>query len=221
MRRKSRKRLKLILIFMIACIFTGFLITHKFNNPSKEASTPWIVQDASNPSKRFITHDTIVNELQNKQELIPLELDLTEKVTISDNWGSADVFKKFQNVYLVAKGIYTIDLMQITSENVHINDNKKSLTINAPKPQVKAITIDEQKTLYETTQNGLFRFGDIKITAAEHQSILAKAKEKMDEKMCSSILYEEALKSSELSIKNFVIAVLGRESNYNITVEFN
>lgn len=221
MRNKSRIRLKMILILMIACILTGFIAAYKFNNPLKEAYNPWIVQDASDSSKRFITHDAIVNELQNKQELIPLELNLTEKITISDNWGTAELFKKLQNIHLVAKGIYSLDLMKITTENVLVNDSKKTIAITAPKPEIKTIAIDEQKTVYETTQNGLLRFGEIKVTPAEYQTILTKAKEKMNEKMNSSVLYEEALKSSELALINIMTSILGQYSNYSVTIKFN
>ena len=221
MRNKSKIRFKLILILMVACILTGFITAYKFKAPSKEAYVPWSIEDASTTNKRFITHDAIVNELKNKQELIPLELNLTEKITISDNWGNTEVFKKLQNVHLVAKGIYSIDLTKISAEKVVVNNNKKAITITAPKPEVKAIAIDEQKSVYETTQNGLLRFGEIKVTHSEHQSILAKAKDKMSEKMNSSVLYDEAVSASELALINLLKSLLGQDDNYSITINFN
>lgn len=220
MRAKSRIRFKLILLLMIACISMGFIAAYKTNHPTTETSIPWIVPNASNSSTRFITHDTILNELQNKQELIPLELDLTEKVTINDSWGNVDVFKKLQNVYLVAKGIYTLDLSQISSESIHLSDNKKSISIKAPRPLVKVITIDEQKTIYETTQNGILRFGEIKLTPTEYQTLLSRAKTIMNEKMSSSELYDQAIKSSEWALKSFIKSILGEETNYTVIVEF-
>jgi hypothetical protein len=220
MRVISRIRLKLILILMIACTALGFIAAFKIANPSEETSAQWISPDTSNSSIRFITHDTILNELQNKQELIPLELDLTEKVTINDSWGEIEFFKKLQNVYLVAKGIYSLDLSQISSDNISLSSAKKSIIINAPKPTVKVITIDEQKTIYETTQNGILRFGEIKLTPSEYQRLLYKAKSIMNEKMYSSDLYEQAINSSEWALKNLIQALLGKDNNYSITVRF-
>lgn len=220
MRRKLKFRALLVLI--LTCLAAGFYIAYRvFERPTKAADT-WMVPDAANPSKKFITKDTLINQIQQKQELIPLEVELSEKITIDDTWGNVEVFKKLQNIYFVGKGIYTVDLALMKAEKAELDSTRKTVELTLPKPCVKAITIDEQKTVYETPQRGALRFGDIRMTPAEYQLLVNRAKSRMSEKMLSSELYGQAMQNAEMAVIRLINSVIDEElrETYSITIKF-
>lgn len=217
-------KIKALFMLILICIFTtvGFLIAYRILNiPSKAAET-WIVPDVSTPSKKFVTKETLVNQIQQKQELIPLEIELTEKVTIDYSWGNMDAFKMFQSIYFSGKGIYAIDLSKLYVQNILVDNDKNIISLILPRPYVKAVSIDEQKTIYETPQKGTLRFGEIKMTPAEFQIMMSTAKSKMIDRLNSSDLLGQALDSSEVSVTKLIRNIITNEvdDNYNIIVQF-
>jgi hypothetical protein len=222
MRFRSKFRFRFILFFSILFIAIGFFIAYKIYNPSKVAFEPWVVPNINTPSKKFITKETIVNQFKEKEELIPLEVDLSETLTLNDSWGDLAFFKKVQNVQFSANGIYSIDLSKLTEDKITIDNKKKVINIISPNPAIKTISIDEQKTVYETPQNGALRFGEIKLTTAEYDSMLNVAKSKMSEKMLSSDLFDKALNSTQVALTNFIQSFIKAKNseNYDIKIEF-
>jgi hypothetical protein len=215
---------KALFMLILICIFTtvGFLTAYRiFNIPSKAAET-WIVPNVSTPAKKFVTKETLVNQIQQKQELIPLEIELTEKVTIDYSWGDMDAFKMFQSIYFSGKGIYAIDLSKLYVQNILVDNDKNTISLILPKPFVKTVSIDEQKTIYETPQKGILRFGEIKMTPAEFQIMMSTAKAKMMDKLNSSDIFRQAVDSAEVSVTKLVRNIITNEvdDNYNIIVQF-
>lgn len=215
---KFKSLFLLMIISLAAGLYTGYRI---FKIPSK-AAEPWVVPDSSNPNKKFISKETLINEIQQKQELIPLEVELTEKVTVDDSWGDLEVFKKFQNIYFTGKGIYSVNLDMLYEENLEVDNANKTITMNLPKPEIKTISIDEQKTIYETTQKGALRFGEVKLTPAEYQILFGHAKMNMTEKMSSSDLYEQATKGTESTLSKLISSIISTQTGeiYSIIVKF-
>lgn len=217
-------RTKALFILILICVFTtvGFLTAYRiFKIPSK-ATEPWIVPNINTPSKKFVTKETLVNQIQQKQELIPLEIELTEKVTIDYSWGTMDAFKMIQNIYFTGKGIYAIDLSKLYIQNILIDNDKNTISLILPKPFVKAVSIDEQKTVYETPQKGIFRFGEIKMSPAEYQMMMSTAKTKMTDRLNSPDLFGQALDNAEVSVTKLVKNIISGkiDDNYNIVVQF-
>jgi hypothetical protein len=217
-------RTKALFILILICSFTtvGFLTAYRvFKIPSK-AAEQWVVPNVNTPSRKFVAKETLVSQIQQKQELIPLEIELTEKVTIDFSWGNTGAFKMLQSIYFTGKGIYAIDLSKLYVQNIVIDNAKNTISLILPKPFVKIVSIDEQKTIYETPQKGLLRFGEIKMTPAEFQIMMSTAKIKMTEKLNSQELFGQALDNAEVSVTKLVKSIITNEidDNYNITVQF-
>lgn len=217
-------RTKALFVLILICTFTmvGFFIAYHISKASNKAAEPWIVPNVNVPSKKFIAKEILINQIQQKQELIPLEIELTEKVTIDFSWGNMDVFKMFQSIYFTGTGIYVIDLSKLYVQNISVDDDKNTISLILPRPFVKIISIDEQKTIYETPQKGLLRFGEIKMTPAEFQIMMSTAKTKMTEKLNSSELFGQAIENGEASVAKLVKNILTDETNddYDIIVQF-
>jgi hypothetical protein len=215
---------KILFVLILICTFTtvGFFAAYRIFKAPKQAAGTWIVPNVNTPSRKFINRETLVNQIQQKQELIPLEVELTAKVTIDNSWGNLEPFKKLQNVYFVAKAWYSIDMSKMHLQNITVDNEKSTIKLIIPKPLIKTISIDEKKTVYETPQNGFLRFGDIKLSAAEYQIMIDVAKNRMTEKLNSSEFYDQALQSTEAAVANLVKTILSDETNedYNIVILF-
>jgi hypothetical protein len=208
---------------MVLCGILGFYAAYYIFVQPKGGKSPWIVPNIKDTSTKFITKDALVSEIREKQDLITMEVDMIEKVVIDNSWGDLSIFKKVQSVNYFGKGLFTVDLSQIKSENLVVQEDEKRLTIKIPEPIIKAITIDEKKTTYENPENGVFRFGEIKLTTAENQTMVKSVKEKMAKKMLEFELYERASKTTEAIVKGLIEAITEGKTKfkYEITIEYD
>lgn len=212
-----RKRTILITILSIALLsFFSYKIIKVFKGDSK----PWIVADANDTSKKFITKDTVIKKIQQKQKLITTEVEINEKITIDNSWGDISVFKKLQNISFTGKGVYVVDLSSLKSTNISIDSNNNILAVKIPKPKVELVTIDESKTVYETPEKGLLRFGDIKLTPQDHEIMVGNVKKTMTQKMNEAEYSDKALTNSKRSMETLIKSILNNDSKYTVKVEF-
>jgi hypothetical protein len=213
---------KRTIILMILFSVLGFYAAYHIFSPAKGDKSPWTLPNVTNTGKKFITKDTLVSEIREKQDLITMEVDMAEQVVIDNSFGNLSIFKKVQSVNFFGKGLYTVDLSVLKSENLVIADNEKSITVKIPQPVIKTISLDEEKTTYKNPENGLFRFGEIKLTSSENQIMSQLVKEKMSKKMMEPALYDNASKTTELIIKGLIETITkGKtKTKYEITIEY-
>lgn len=218
MKKYTKSKTHIYITLLCAC-FGFFLAYHFFIAPMNSINEKQALK-YGNMSKKLISTAVLINKIKQKQELITLQVEMAEKMTIDDSWGSLVVFKKLSVINFVGQGIYSIDLSSLTSANITIN--KTEININLPSLTPQSVNIDENETTFEPTQNGLFRFGDIKVTPIENQLLIKKVKEKMLAKMKDNDLYEKAIESSTTAVKQFINLILqdNYDSNYNIKVTF-
>lgn len=201
---------------MILCLIIGFTVAYKIYVTPKADSSSWTITKTTDGSKKFISKETLITQIKQKQKLITTEVNLNEKMTIDNSWGNLSIFKKIQNINFVGSGVYVVDLYSINSNNIIINKNSISITL--PKPSVEMITLNEEKTIYETSENGLLRFGDIKLSTEEHQQLMSTVKDKMKNKMMEDEYYNKAINNSEKSMKNLINSM--SNTNYSINIKF-
>lgn len=204
------------LLFIVLLSF----FSYKLSGFLKGNSKPWIVVDANDASKKFITKDTVIKKIQQKQKLITTEVEISEKTTIDNSWGNLGIFKKMQNISFTGKGVYVVDLSLLKSSNISIDSSNNLIVVKIPKPKVELVTIDESKTVYETPEKGLLRFGDIKLTAQEHEAIIENVKKAMIEKMNETDYSNKAIENSRKSMETIIKSILNNNSKYTIKIEF-
>ena len=76
------------------------------------------------------------------------------------DWG---VFNKEQALTIHGMGQYTIDLTQITSKDIQLNEKTYELTIQIPHAVLHNTNFDPEKTEISDTKKGWLAFGDIKL----------------------------------------------------------
>lgn len=214
---------KRTIFLMIFCISFGFFLSFRTFVLPQKSKEVWIVPDVQEISKKFMTEETLVNEIQRKQELITLEVQMTEKVILSDSWGSLDIFKKLQSINYSGTGTYTVDLSSLKAENITIDDKLKKVTVKVAPPTIKGVSINEEKTEYQTPENGLLRFGEIRLTPEENQMLLQNIKEKMLGKMSEQDFTSEANASTEKTICDLIQSIVLSKTTeaYSIEILFN
>ena len=116
--------------------------------------------------------EIIAEGLQQEAQLIICSNKMTIPMSFEQNhwYGSAK-----KDIEFSAIGKWTIDFSKITSDNIVMNENSKSITFFLSKP-IKDVTLLEEETKFEKTENNWFCFGDIKYTAEEYETIKYNAK---------------------------------------------
>ncbi|WP_138206450.1 DUF4230 domain-containing protein [Haloimpatiens lingqiaonensis] len=221
MRKKSRFKTRLVILAILLSTILGIYLGYRiFKKPSKENKT-WILPKI-NSSKKILTEEAIIKSMRDKSELITLETSLQQKIVIDDSWGNFSLFKKVQNINFFGDGVYCVDLSKIADDDIKVDNKKKEITINSPKPYVKNVTIDEAKTEYQTVEKGILRFGEIKLDPSEYGVMMNEAKLKMVNEMKKTETYNRAEENSKNAIINFLQGILKKQSfeSYKINVHF-
>ena len=154
--------------------------------------------------------EIIAEGLQQESQLIICSNKMTIPMSFEQShwYGSAK-----KDIEFSAIGKWTIDFSKITSDNIVINENSKSITIFLSRP-IKDVTLLEEETKFEKTENNWFCFGDIKYTAEEYEGIKYNAK---CEALSKMIDYDEQAKDCARESIHKMVTTITR-TNYNIKV---
>lgn len=209
---KLIKSITVLLILILVITFGYFKIF-------KKSSKTYIVPNAANSNLKIASEETIINKIHEVNKLIPLQLDLKENMIIDNSWGEFDLFKKIQRIHYFGVGSYSIDLSNLSKDDVSVNKVTGTVTITIPKPEVDSISIDRDKTTYETTDNGLLRFGDIKLKADEYNFIEKEVMVKMKDKLKEEDVFNQAVDNAKNNLKNLLQSVSSDPSKIAVKIE--
>lgn len=191
-------------------LFTGY----KLFSPKK-----YNLSDAtpSNNSVKFISEESLVNEIKKSNKIIPLEAQISESVIIDESFGNLDIFKKYKKIIFVANCSYSVDLSNLESSNLQINTTNNIIYLTLPKPTIYSIDIDEDKTVYEEPTLGLLRFGDIKLSSEEYGVIQKQLTETYTKRLQEAELYSKAEVNSKEALTTLVKNLTNNSTKVEIT----
>ena len=154
--------------------------------------------------------DIILEELHAEAQLIICSNKMIIPMTFEENhwYGSAK-----KDIEFSAIGKWIIDFSKITSDNIVMDENSKSITIYISRP-IKSVELLENETKFSDTENKWFCFGDIEYTAEEYESIKYNIKCEALTKMMD--IDEQAKDCARESIHKMVTTIT--RTNYNIKV---
>ncbi|GAA0731200.1 DUF4230 domain-containing protein [Clostridium malenominatum] len=214
--KKILKNRTFIIIILSICL--GFYMSY-YLFVKKNSSLPGMTKSIENISKKAITSEAIINTLKEKKELIVMEASLDNELMLDDSWGNFEIFKKITYINLTGKGIYSIDLSMIEATNINIKNDSKVIYMKLPKPIIRGITLEEDKTTYKT-ETGLLRFGELKLTPEENNLLNLKAKDRMMEKLLETSNIFKAEESAKKSLTDIVNSIILDKENYSIIISF-
>lgn len=221
MNTNKKNKTKAIIFVILAAILLGIYFGYiLFKKPFKQNKV-WNVPKL-NSSKKFLTKEVLIKSMKSKSELITLDISLQEKIVLDNSWGNFKLFKKVQNINFYGQGLYCVNLSKVDKNSIRINNIKKEVYLKLPKPYIKNISINENKTEYQTVEKGILRFGQIKLEPDEYNAIINEAKLKMLNEMNKPEIYNKAKKSSKDSVNKFLNNILLKQSlnNYKINLQF-
>ena len=212
---KKKHRFKLLKIFFhLFILFSLFLLILFLKSPSKFQKLFPYFYTYKIESSSILSDDILINEIKNVNKLIPLEVELSETLTIDNTYFNLDIFKKFKKITFFANCSYAIDFSTLSNSNFEINASTKEVYISIPQIDIFSIDIDESKTIYSNTEVGLLRFGDLKLSSEELSSIYKNLNYLFTEKMNNHDFYEKAILNTENSLKVLLFNLTGE--NYNV-----
>ncbi|CDG03084.1 DUF4230 domain-containing protein [Clostridium chauvoei] len=217
-KKKSKLHFKisfiLPLIFIIIGIFLGYKIFTKPKTPPKQ----WTLTENENKNVKFLTEESLVKEIRDVNKIIPLEIELSETIVVDKSWGDFEVFKKIKRIKFFANCSYAVDLSAIENKDITINKFKNEITLSLPKPKVFSVDIDEDKTIYEESSNGLLRFGDIKLTSEEFGVIQMEVAKTFESKMNDPEIYNKAVSNTTIVLEKVLNQIANNEMK--VTINF-
>lgn len=207
------------ILFYLFVLFALFMLLLFFKSPSKFQKLFPYFHAYKIESSSILSDDTLINKIKNVNKLIPLEIELSETLTIDNTYFNLDIFKKSKKITFFANCSYAIDFSTLSNSNFEINTTTKEVYIKIPQIDIFSIDIDESKTIYYDTEVGFLRFGDLKLSSEELSSIYKNLNHLFTEKMNSPNFYEQAILNTENSLQALLLNLTGE--NYNITLKVN
>ena len=181
------------------------------NNTSPPTYKTEIVQTQDDEIK-INYKDIILEELHEEAQLIICSNKMIIPMTFEENHWYGD---KTQDIEFSAMGKWIIDFSKITSDNIVMNENSKSITIFLSRP-IKEVQLLEEETSFGEVKKGIFVFGDIVHTPEEYESIKHNIKCQALTKMID--MDEQAEKAASNSIKKIITTIT--KNNYDIKIVF-
>lgn len=210
---KKRKRFMKFIRFLFLVLLLITIIISLINlNPMNASKASKDIHNIN-----IVSEEILINEIKNTNKIIPLEIELSKVITIDKSLGNLEIFEKYKRIKFFANCSYYIDLSLITDEDIKIDKNKSILELTITKPEIFNIDILRDKTIYEDTSNGLFRFGDIKLTSEEFNSIQEMVDDNFRETLQDKEIYDKALLNSKISITQLLQPIIGDDFTINIS----
>ena len=181
------------------------------NNSSPPTYKTEIVQTQDDEIK-INYKEIIVEELHEEAQLIICSNKMIIPMTFEENHWYGD---KTQDIEFSAMGKWIIDFSKITSDNIVMNENSKSITIFLSRP-IKEVQLLEEETSFGEVKKGIFVFGDIVHTPEEYENIKHNIKCQALTKMMD--MDEQAEKAASNSIKKIITTIT--KNNYDIKIVF-
>lgn len=211
-RKYKFKTFKLIFIIFFIILLSPILLYTKYPDKLKKLLPNLLNIESS----KILTDDTLINEIKDVNKLIPLEIELSETLTVDNTYFDLDIFKKSKKMTFFANCSYSIDFSTISNNSIKIDNSNKAIYITIPKIDIFSIDIDENKTIYGDTEVGFLRFGDLKLSSEEINQIYINANDMFNKKMTNPDFYTQTLKNAETSLENLLFNLTGE--NYDITL---
>jgi hypothetical protein len=91
-----------------------------------------------------------------------------------------DIFNKTQEIEYHGTGEYTVDLSQLTADNVVLDDKTKTVTLKINHPTLNNVIVNRDETkVLDIERNSMLAIGDIKFDAKAQQDLEKDAISKM------------------------------------------
>ena len=139
-------------------------------------------------------------QLEKKLIIMTQKANATETHTKPGLW-SLPVFKQTMAIIFHGEGTYYVDLSHLTSDDFVIDNEKRTITIYIPKPEL-TVNLKQNETEFLDYANGALRFGEMELTPEQTTELEIKGIESIKQTLeADEKTWETAKKFAKLSVK--------------------
>lgn len=224
----KRHGMSITAILVIVLILTGIMgaLTIRNSNPEVMPVEDHDLTLENNGILGFSAADfeePVLGAASRKKLLIVEEQEVYVNTTLTDaGLFNLGVFNKEQVVTIHGTGQYTIDLSEITSQDISLNEDTYELTISIPHAALQTpVTFDPSKTEIGDTDRGWLAFGEIKKDQEEQKLFEENACKKLEKKLREKERFSEAEQFAKLSAyETFQPVVSAVSPAYKVVIDF-
>lgn len=166
--------------------------------------------------------EAILGESREKSDYVVLEQDITVTTRVSQALANLALFEKSQLVRSYGTGVYTVDLADLTSDDIALDTQLEQITIRIPHAVLSYVTVDVEKTEFEETKKALFAFGEIKLTNEQLGLLEQSIQDAITEQLSTEEMLTKADGYALTQVqKLFAPIVQSVAEDYTVVIEFD
>ena len=145
--------------------------------------------------------DAILGDSSKLKKIEVLSYKVSDAVTIT-NAGLANlkIFSKNQLITYHGTAVYTIDLSEVTNDDIKVDETAKTVTMTIPHSELVPINIQASDIEFGDMEKGLLAFGDIKMTPEQQNQVQQEAQNRMGEVLIRENIADEADRFVKMAI---------------------
>ena len=166
--------------------------------------------------------DILIGENRETKELKVMEQDFEDVHEVTSAFLNLDIFRKTQKIHYFGTATYTVDLNEISEDDIIIDKEAKTITIVIPHAEMDQLSIDYEKTVLEEVDHELLGWGDISMTMEQFTVFQQNMQSNLEKAAKDKQFYSEADEKAEKAVLEIYQKAL-KELNpeYNIKVVFD
>ncbi len=144
----------------------------------------------------------LLQEAQHEQKLIIMTRKASVPVVAKkEGLWKLPVFKQTKAIIFYGEGTFFVDLSSLSNNDFIIDNEKKAITINIPKPQLSVKLLPDETEFFDSS-NGILRFGEMQIAPETMMTMESEGIDRLTETLeADSNTWEAAERFAKLSVK--------------------
>lgn len=139
-------------------------------------------------------------QLEKKLVIMTQKAAVPETAKKAGLWG-IPAFKQTKGIVFHGEGTYSVDLSSLSKNDFVIDNEKRTITIYIPKPQLSVKLLPNETEFFDSS-NGMLRFGEMEITPEAMTTLQEQGIKRITDTLESdSKTWETAEKFAKLSVK--------------------
>ena len=166
--------------------------------------------------------EAILGDSEKMKKIEVFKQKISESSTLT-NTGlfNLGMFTKTQVITFSGSVIYTVDLSKLTKSDIEFNEEEKIITIKIPHAEQGEITVNRNDIIFNDPDRGLLALGKMNTTPEEVNKIEIEAQNKMQEKLDSDNILENADRFAKLSVWEMYSPIIqGVAKDFSLEVVF-
>ena len=146
--------------------------------------------------------EPIIEQFKEESQLVVSSVDAVIELELKQS-GVLDIalLNKTQKIKYRGTGRFYVDMSTLSEENIIVDEENKTITIEIPHTQLIPVEIDPDRFESEDAKKGLLAFGDLKFTPVEYNNLQTECKGKLEKKINTK---ENRIKADDNAIEEIV-----------------